>query len=418
MNVSEYKKAILRFQFAFQSSLVPSARGASFKLRNVEALDEAGRNLSKIGYAFLQEALYHKSFKSSPENIKTIIMSNIAGGTQLGAGLFQLSKINPSTGMPFFPGKFRPGAFVSAACKEHIEKAIETELFYCEKLVADSVEYQGQPAKDTVARIGNANDGIRFLEQLAEELGRWIAGSEFRCSGVEVKQFRKDYTEKPYIENYVKYLERQYWIFDIINTVEFNQMIEWLKRYRPKIGKDLEKQRKKINSEFETVLYTLPNTNTPLKSNNDKLISTVVRTDEYAEELAKSAQNIAHVIRQESKADRANIIDEQKKDEKPQKPKYQHSEDYTSVEWLGKKYNFTKTQALCVRYLWTEWEKGEGFTLSEKTIGEKISSASDNYKLKHTFRVRHGKKYHKHPAWGTMIVSCGKGVFCLKSSKK
>jgi len=109
---------------------------------------------------------------------------------------------------------------------------------------------------------------------------------------------------------------------------------------------------------------------------------------------------------------------EQKKGEKAQKPKYQHSEDYTSVVWFGKTYNFTKTQALCVKHLWAEWEKDEGLGLSEKTIGEKIATDSDNYKLKHTFRVRHGKKYRQHPAWGTMIVSCGKGVFCIKSPKK
>jgi hypothetical protein len=69
--------------------------------------------------------------------------------------------------------------------------------------------------------------------------------------------------------------------------------------------------------------------------------------------------------------------------------------------------------------LWAEWEKGD-FTLSEKTIGEKIISANDNYRLRHTFRVvataKKGRgKVTMHPAWGTMIVAGGKGLFRLAS---
>jgi hypothetical protein len=97
---------------------------------------------------------------------------------------------------------------------------------------------------------------------------------------------------------------------------------------------------------------------------------------------------------------------------------YTHSEDYTSVVWCGKSYQFTKTQALCIKYLWAEWEKSEGLGLSEKTIGDKIGSSADNYKLKHTFRVKRNNKSLQHPAWGKMIVPCGKGTFCLKSSRK
>jgi hypothetical protein len=100
------------------------------------------------------------------------------------------------------------------------------------------------------------------------------------------------------------------------------------------------------------------------------------------------------------------------------KPDYTHSEDYTSVVWFGRMYNFTKTQALCIKHLWAEWGKSEGLGLSEKTIGEKIGSSADNYKLKHTFRVKRNNKSCQHPAWGKMIVSCGKGMFSLKSSRK
>ena len=95
-----------------------------------------------------------------------------------------------------------------------------------------------------------------------------------------------------------------------------------------------------------------------------------------------------------------------------------HSEDFTSVVWFGEQHSFNKTQALCVKYLWKEWETNREFGLSEKTIGEQIDSASDNYKLKHTFRVRRDGKYLQHPAWGKMIVSCGKGTFRLNSPPK
>lgn len=114
----------------------------------------------------------------------------------------------------------------------------------------------------------------------------------------------------------------------------------------------------------------------------------------------------------------ANLASKQEKGKKPSKLDYQHSEDYTSVAWFGERYQFTKTQALCVKHLWAEWEKSEGLSLSEKTIGEKIGSAADNYKLKHTFRVKRNNKSRQHPAWGKMIVSSGKGMFCLKSSRK
>lgn len=96
-----------------------------------------------------------------------------------------------------------------------------------------------------------------------------------------------------------------------------------------------------------------------------------------------------------------------------------NSDDFTSVVWYGKEYTFNKTQALCVKYLWEQWENGTP-SLSEKTIGDKIGSASENYRIISTFRIN-GKT---HPAWGVMIRTDGKGTFKLaephqeKSSKK
>jgi hypothetical protein len=84
-----------------------------------------------------------------------------------------------------------------------------------------------------------------------------------------------------------------------------------------------------------------------------------------------------------------------------------HSEDFLSVVWYGKEYTFNKTQALCVSLL---WENGR---LSEKTIGERIGSVNQNYRLIHTFR----NKSKSHPAWDKIIVSDGKGIFKLSENK-
>jgi len=37
--------------------------------------------------------------------------------------------------------------------------------------------------------------------------------------------------------------------------------------------------------------------------------------------------------------------------------KYWHSEDFTSVTWNGEHYDFNKTQAACVSFLWSGWKK-------------------------------------------------------------
>lgn len=81
-----------------------------------------------------------------------------------------------------------------------------------------------------------------------------------------------------------------------------------------------------------------------------------------------------------------------------------HAEDFTSVTWFGQYYQFNKTQAEVVSHLWREYERG-GFTMSEKTIAEKIDSAASNYRLAITFR--------DHLAWGTMIRQAGRGIYKL-----
>lgn len=82
-----------------------------------------------------------------------------------------------------------------------------------------------------------------------------------------------------------------------------------------------------------------------------------------------------------------------------------HSEDFTSVNWYGTSYTFSKgNQAESVRVLWDAWEAG-GHSLSQETIKEKIKSSAERFELRKTFL--------RHPAWGTMIMDVGKGMYRL-----
>jgi len=89
-----------------------------------------------------------------------------------------------------------------------------------------------------------------------------------------------------------------------------------------------------------------------------------------------------------------------------------HNEDFTEVLWNGQKYTFNKTQALVVEYLWNN-RRG-----SEKTIGEKLESDNQNYRLRHTFREKKKGKTKMHPAFDKMIVSDGKGIYALNEKTK
>lgn len=88
----------------------------------------------------------------------------------------------------------------------------------------------------------------------------------------------------------------------------------------------------------------------------------------------------------------------------PEASEATHAPDFTSVNWFGMHYTFTKGQAAAVRALWEAWEAG-GHSLNQETIGENANSASDRYRLDVVFR--------DHPAWGTMIRRVKKGVFRL-----
>ncbi len=93
-----------------------------------------------------------------------------------------------------------------------------------------------------------------------------------------------------------------------------------------------------------------------------------------------------------------------------------HSDDFTSVNWFGTRYYFTKgNQAETVKVLWEAWESG-GHSLSQETIRARIESNDDRFRLSHVFRMK--KKdggYEQHPAWGSMIQEVTKGSYHLVS---
>ncbi len=93
-----------------------------------------------------------------------------------------------------------------------------------------------------------------------------------------------------------------------------------------------------------------------------------------------------------------------------------HSSDFTSVNWFGTEYAFSVgNQARAIAALWREWDSG-GHSLSQAEIGEQIGSSANNFTLRKVFRHRDTNgKWVKHPAWGTMIQSSGKGVYRLVS---
>jgi hypothetical protein len=79
-----------------------------------------------------------------------------------------------------------------------------------------------------------------------------------------------------------------------------------------------------------------------------------------------------------------------------------HSADYRSVHWFGADYTFTPTQAAVIRQLWEAWEDGTP-GLGQETLLEGAGSTGD--RLRDVFRGS--------PAWGTLVVPLGKGLFAL-----
>jgi hypothetical protein len=88
---------------------------------------------------------------------------------------------------------------------------------------------------------------------------------------------------------------------------------------------------------------------------------------------------------------------------------YKVSSDFRSVHWFGTDYEFTATQAACVRKLFEAYAN-KAPVLGQDSILESADSACS--KLGDVFDKG------KHPAWGTMIVAGKtKGAFQLAKPK-
>jgi hypothetical protein len=127
--------------------------------------------------------------------------------------------------------------------------------------------------------------------------------------------------------------------------------------------------------------------------------------DESVSKHEKISQNALNVLCKRSMEKRGEN-GEMPKSQAPagESGKPTHSSDFTTCNWYGIKYRFNKTQARVVELLWMEWEKGTP-TLKDNTIGQKIGSEAERYRVQHTFR--------EHPAFGTMIKSNNKGIYHL-----
>ena len=92
-----------------------------------------------------------------------------------------------------------------------------------------------------------------------------------------------------------------------------------------------------------------------------------------------------------------------------------HSPDFTSVDWFGIRYEFSKGQAAeTVRLLWQAWENG-AHSLTLETIAAGVGSDANRFQLSKVFRSRKKEEsgYDRHPALGTMIQESTKGAYRL-----
>jgi hypothetical protein len=89
-----------------------------------------------------------------------------------------------------------------------------------------------------------------------------------------------------------------------------------------------------------------------------------------------------------------------------------HSPDFRSVCWFGETYEFTPTQAACVKILWECWKQGSPM-IGESTILDRARSSGD--RLRDVFRSNRVC----HPAWGKMIrPGDRRGTFRLAEPEK
>lgn len=102
-------------------------------------------------------------------------------------------------------------------------------------------------------------------------------------------------------------------------------------------------------------------------------------------------------------AENQSAIETSKQIQEP--PDARHSPDFRSVNWFGNVFNFTPTQAACIKILWEAWENktpavGEATLLESAGVGA---------------RSRLVDIFRNHAAWNTIVVSGGtKGAYRLQ----
>ena len=89
---------------------------------------------------------------------------------------------------------------------------------------------------------------------------------------------------------------------------------------------------------------------------------------------------------------------------------FRHSEDFSSVWWNGKRFDFTTSQAICVEILWNAHQNKTPL-LSGEYIAEKAGIAQ--HEIRRVFVKKIGNKRTTHPAYGTLVISPQKGKYAL-----
>lgn len=86
------------------------------------------------------------------------------------------------------------------------------------------------------------------------------------------------------------------------------------------------------------------------------------------------------------------------------------SSDFSVVVLKGERYFFNRTQARVVELLYDESQKGT-VGLHQDTIGQKLQSCNNRFRLFHVFRNKNGKM---HPLWNVLIMRVEPGIYALQ----
>lgn len=86
------------------------------------------------------------------------------------------------------------------------------------------------------------------------------------------------------------------------------------------------------------------------------------------------------------------------------------STDFAVVVIKGERYFFNRTQARVVELLYEESQKGT-VGLHQDTVGQKLQSCNNRFRLFHVFRNKTG---NMHPLWNKLIVRVEPGIYALQ----